>query len=62
VVKLNEIRQNELVVEPPRRFDAGLIFIGLIRTPRTSRLDCPLMSPEDASANSNITRDGTRAA
>ena len=33
MVRLNEIRENEVVVEPPTRFDAGLIFIGLIRTP-----------------------------
>ena len=37
----SELRPNEVAVEPPTRFDAGLAFIGIIRTPWTSRLDCP---------------------
>ena len=41
MVRLNEIRRNEVAVEPPARFDAGLTFIGTIRTPWTSRLECP---------------------
>ena len=41
MVRLNEIRGNELAVEAPKAFDAGLVFIGVIRTPWTSRLDCP---------------------
>jgi tRNA (adenine37-N6)-methyltransferase len=47
VVRLNEIRRNEVAVEPPSRFDAGLIFIGTIRTPWTSRLDCPRQGRRD---------------
>ena len=41
MVRLNEIRQNEVAVDLPAATDAGLIFIGTIRTPWTSRLDCP---------------------
>src|SRR5882724_8986811 len=41
MVRLNEIRANEVAVEPPAPTDAGLVFIGRIRTPWTSRLDCP---------------------
>jgi tRNA-Thr(GGU) m(6)t(6)A37 methyltransferase TsaA len=41
MVRLNEVRRNEIAVEAPASFDAGLAFIGLIRTPWTSRLDCP---------------------
>jgi tRNA (adenine37-N6)-methyltransferase len=47
MVRLNEIRQNEVAVEPPAGFDAGLVFIGLIRTPWTSRLDCPRQGRRD---------------
>jgi len=35
------IRPGEVAVELPARFDAGIYFIGRIRTPWTSRDDCP---------------------
>jgi len=35
------IREGEVAVELPPGFDAGLYFIGRIRTPWTSRDDCP---------------------
>jgi tRNA (adenine37-N6)-methyltransferase len=41
MVRLNEVRRNEVAIEAPKAFDAGLTFIGTIRTPWTSRLDCP---------------------
>lgn len=41
MVGLNEIRENEVAVEQPSAADAGLVFIGCIRTPWTSRLECP---------------------
>ncbi len=41
MVSLNEVRRNELAVEPPASFDAGLVFVGIIRTPWRSRLECP---------------------
>jgi tRNA-Thr(GGU) m(6)t(6)A37 methyltransferase TsaA len=47
MVRLNEIRRNEIAVEPPTSFDAGLVFIGIIRTPWTSRLDCPRQGRRD---------------
>jgi tRNA-Thr(GGU) m(6)t(6)A37 methyltransferase TsaA len=37
----SEIRENEVAVPFPDRVDAGLLFIGRIRTPWTSRLECP---------------------
>src|SRR5579864_8039100 len=47
MVRVNEIRRNELAVEAPKAFDAGLVFIGVIRTPWTSRLDCPRQGRTD---------------
>lgn len=41
MVRLNEIRPGEVAVDPPRAIDAGLVFIGRIRTPWTDRLECP---------------------
>ena len=39
MVRESEIREGELAVEMPAARDAGLVFIGRIRTPWTSRLD-----------------------
>src|SRR3546814_2780797 len=47
MVRLNEIRANEVAVDPPPPTDAGLVFIGRIRTPWTSRLDCPRLGRPD---------------
>ena len=47
MVRLNEVRRNEVAVEAPKSFDAGLGFIGIIRTPWTSRLDCPRQGRAD---------------
>jgi tRNA (adenine37-N6)-methyltransferase len=47
MVRLNEVRRNEIAVEPPASFDAGLLFIGIIRTPWKSRLDCPRQGRRD---------------
>lgn len=41
MVRLNEIRSNEVAVPFPARRDAELVFVGVIRTPWTSRLECP---------------------
>ena len=41
MVRENEIRENEVAVPFPERIDAGIVFIGRIRTPWTSRLECP---------------------
>ncbi len=41
MVRLNEIRTGEVAVDMPAATDAGLIFIGRIRTPWTDRLACP---------------------
>ena len=47
MARLNEIRRNEVAVEAPASFDAGITFIGLIRTPWTSRLHCPRQGRAD---------------
>lgn len=41
------IRAGETAVEPPRASDAGLVFIGRIRTPWASRPDCPRQGRPD---------------
>lgn len=35
------MRKGEVAVEPPPATDAGLVFVGRIRTPWTDRADCP---------------------
>jgi tRNA (adenine37-N6)-methyltransferase len=47
MVRLNEVRRNELAVEPPASFDAGLAFVGIIRTPWRWRLECPRQGRRD---------------
>jgi tRNA-Thr(GGU) m(6)t(6)A37 methyltransferase TsaA len=47
MVRLHEIRRNEVAVEAPPPVDAGLVFIGIIYTPWTSRLDCPRQGRRD---------------
>ncbi|MGE0154324.1 MAG: tRNA (N6-threonylcarbamoyladenosine(37)-N6)-methyltransferase TrmO [Reyranellaceae bacterium] len=47
MVRENEIRAGETVVDMPATTDAGLVFIGRIRTPWTSRLLCPRQGRQD---------------
>ncbi len=47
MVREDEIRAAERAVAWPSAFDAGLIFIGRIRTPWTSRLRCPRQGRAD---------------
>lgn len=47
MVRENEIRQNEVAVAAPAPDDAGLVFIGCIHTPWTSRLECPRQGRAD---------------
>ncbi|QRM56548.1 tRNA (N6-threonylcarbamoyladenosine(37)-N6)-methyltransferase TrmO [Sinorhizobium sp. BG8] len=47
MVRENEIRKNEVAVTPPDGKDAGLTFIGRIRTPWESRLLCPRQGRHD---------------
>ncbi|HEX4767257.1 MAG TPA: tRNA (N6-threonylcarbamoyladenosine(37)-N6)-methyltransferase TrmO [Lichenihabitans sp.] len=44
---LNEIRAGETAVDMPPSTDAGLVFIGRIRTPWTDRLACPRQGRTD---------------
>jgi tRNA-Thr(GGU) m(6)t(6)A37 methyltransferase TsaA len=41
MVRENEIRMSEVAVAPPTATDAGLVFIGRIHTPWTSRMVTP---------------------
>ena len=41
MVRESEIRPSEVAVLPPEATDAGLVFIGRIRTPWTSRMETP---------------------
>ena len=47
MVRLNEIRAGEVVVEAPPATDAGLVFIGRIHTPWTDRMECPRQGRQD---------------
>lgn len=42
-----DLRAGEIAVKPPAAWDAGLTFIGRIRTPWTSRHDCPRQGAHD---------------
>jgi tRNA-Thr(GGU) m(6)t(6)A37 methyltransferase TsaA len=47
MVREQEIRPGEVQVEMPDRVDAGLLYIGRIETPWTSRLECPRQGRHD---------------
>ncbi|EKF42479.1 hypothetical protein NA8A_10468 [Nitratireductor indicus C115] len=47
MVRENEIRPSEMAVEPPPATDAGLVFIGRIYSPWTSRLKAPRQGRQD---------------
>jgi len=47
MVRENEIRPAEVAVEPPAATDAGLVFIGRIRTPWSSRMETPRQGRTD---------------
>ena len=47
MVREAEIRAGELAVPAPAADDAGLVFIGVIRTPWTSRLEAPRQGRRD---------------
>ena len=47
MVRENEIRRNEVAIEPPQAVDAGLVFIGRIGTPWTSRMETPRQGRHD---------------
>jgi tRNA-Thr(GGU) m(6)t(6)A37 methyltransferase TsaA len=50
MVRENEIRQGESAVDAPAPTDAGLVFIGRIRTPWTSRMVTPRQGRADGPA------------
>ncbi len=47
MVRENEIRRNEMAVDPPEPVDAGLTYIGRIMTPWTSRMETPRQGRHD---------------
>lgn len=47
MVRESEIRAGEVAVAPPAADDAGLTFIGRIRTPWTSRMETPRQGRRD---------------
>lgn len=47
MVRRDEIRPGEVAADPPAATDAGLVFIGRIRTPWTDRLSCPRQGRRD---------------
>lgn len=47
MVRLNEIRLNEVAIAPPETADATLVFIGRILTPWTSRMETPRQGRQD---------------
>jgi tRNA-Thr(GGU) m(6)t(6)A37 methyltransferase TsaA len=47
MVRESEIRPGEVAVDKPQAKDAGLVFIGRIRTPWTSRLKTPRQGRHD---------------
>ena len=47
MLRRDEIRPGEMAVAPPEARDAGLVFIGRIRTPWTDRLACPRQGRRD---------------
>ena len=47
MARWDEIRPGEVAVDPPAATDAGLVFIGRIRTPWTDRRDCPRQGRRD---------------
>ena len=47
MVRDKALREGEVVVEMPKANDAGLVFIGRIRTPWTSREDTPRQGRHD---------------
>jgi tRNA-Thr(GGU) m(6)t(6)A37 methyltransferase TsaA len=47
MVRDTALREGELAVETPKANDAGLVFIGRIRTPWTSREDTPRQGRHD---------------
>jgi tRNA-Thr(GGU) m(6)t(6)A37 methyltransferase TsaA len=50
------IRDGEVAIELPERFDAGVYFIGRIRTPWTRREECP-KNPRESDALCTIEID-----
>ncbi|QPC95198.1 tRNA (N6-threonylcarbamoyladenosine(37)-N6)-methyltransferase TrmO [Mesorhizobium sp. INR15] len=47
MVRENEIRPSEVAVDAPPATDAGLVFIGVIHTPWTSRMATPRQGRDD---------------
>ena len=53
-----EVREDEAAVALPERVDAGVYFIGVIRTPWTARADCPRQGDPVNGPDCRIELDG----
>ena len=58
----NELRPGEVAVELPPQTDAGVFFIGMIRTPWPTRRDCPKRGSPDGPVCSIVVDECWRAA
>lgn len=47
VATMDSLRPNEVRVDPPPATDAGLVFIGRLRTPWATRKECPHQGAPD---------------
>lgn len=47
MVQETDLREGEVAIDPPPANDAGLVFIGRIRTPWTTRLETPRQGRHD---------------
>lgn len=47
MVQQTDLREGEVAIDPPPANDAGLVFIGRIRTPWTTRLETPRQGRHD---------------
>src|SRR5579863_6686523 len=52
----DDLREGEIAVVLPKRFDASLLYIGRIRTPWKRRQDCP-KNPRETDATCTIIVD-----
>jgi tRNA-Thr(GGU) m(6)t(6)A37 methyltransferase TsaA len=61
MAELSDIRSGERAIELPASFDAGVYFIGRIRTPFKSRAECP-KNPAQSDAVGRVELDQRYAA
>ena len=60
VVRLNEIRENEVAIAAPDAMDAKIVFVGRISTPWTSRMETPRQGRPDGPVCTRFSNPGCR--